>query len=324
MRAVQSTSDGVVRLVETAEPTAGPGEVLVAVAATALNRADLLQVNGQYPPPAGESEVPGLECAGTVAALGAGVEGWRVGDRVMALLAGGGQAERVAVPVGQLMAVPEGLSLVEAAAIPEAGITAWLNLAGEGSLTSGESVLVTAAASGVGAMVVQMARELGARQVVVAGRNADRLAQLVPLGATDAVVLGAAFADRVRAVTAGRGVDLVFEMVGGAQVGDSLAALAPRGRLVLIGLLGGRRAELDLSLVLRQRLRIVGSVLRPRSRVEKAAIVADFSAFALPRLADRRLRPVIDRVLPFDGIADGYAAMASSTTLGKVVVAIGD
>jgi putative PIG3 family NAD(P)H quinone oxidoreductase len=322
MQAVLPATDGVVRIGELEVPRPGAGEVVLAVRATALNRVDLLQLRGVYPPPPGESPIPGLEAAGTILELGAGVVGWAPGQPAMALLAGGGHAERVVVPAGQLLPIPPGMSWVEAAALPEAAITAWLNLVREGELGAGERVLITAAASGVGAMAVQVARELGAAEVVVAGRDRARLARLRPLGATAEVPLGEGFAERVRAVTAGRGADLAFEMVGGSQLPASLSALAECGRLVLVGLLAGARTELDLALVLRRRLTLRGSVLRPRSRGEKGQIVAAFSAFALPRLEDGRLRPVIDRVLPFAAAAEGYAALAASQALGKIVLAL--
>jgi putative PIG3 family NAD(P)H quinone oxidoreductase len=307
------------RLGELPDPVAGPGEVLVRVRASALNRADLLQLRGLYPPPPGESPVPGLECAGEIVALGDGVDGWQVGDGVMALLAGGGHAELVAVPAGQLMPRPAPLSFTAAAALPEAALTAWTNLRVEGGLRAGETVLITAAASGVGTFAVQLAREFGAH-VLVAGRDLTRLEPLRELGAEGACLLGETLPEAVRALNRGRGVELVMDLVGGPGLRHLLGALAPRGRLVLVGLMGGARAELELDAVLRRRLRIVGSVLRPRSRAEKAELVAGFRAFADERLADGRLRPVVDRVLPFAAVADAYAALAAGGVTGKVVL----
>jgi putative PIG3 family NAD(P)H quinone oxidoreductase len=307
------------RLAEVPDPVAGPGEVVLRVRATALNRADLLQVRGLYPPPPGESPVPGLEAAGEVAALGEGVRGWRPGDRAMALLAGGAHAQTVAVPVGQLMPVPPNLSFVEAAAVPEVGLTAWTNLVHEGRLAAGETVLITAAASGVGSFAVQLARELGAR-VLVAGRSIERLQPLVTFGAAACLPLGEGLPAALRAVNDGRGADLVLDLVGGEGLGHHLDALHDGGRLVLVGLLGGGRATLDLSRLMRRRLRLLGSVLRPRSRAEKAALVAAFADFGLPRLADGRLRPVVDRVLPFSRIADAYQKLEAGGVLGKIVL----
>jgi len=326
MRAVASYVDEEgrprLRLVETDDPRPSRGEVLVRIRATALNRADLLQIRGLYPPPPGESEVPGLECAGEIEALGEDTSGWSVGDRVMALLAGGGQAERAAVPVGQLMPIPDGLGFNEAAALPEVGLTSWTNLVHEGGLRAGESVLVTAAASGVGTFAVQLARELGAR-VLVAGRSLERLERLRPLGAEALIELGDALPAKVREATDGRGADLVIELAGGEGVATSLQALAPRGRLVLVGILAGPRTEVDLADVLRRRLRLVGSVLRARPREEKVRLVADFLAFAGERLADGRLRPIVDRVLPFGEVAEAYAQMERGGVWGKIVLDVG-
>ncbi len=307
------------RLSELPEPIAAPGEALLAVRATALNRVDLLQLGGGYPPPPGESEIPGLEAAGEIVALGSGRVGWRIGDRVAAFLAGGGHAERVAVPVGQLLPIPEGWSFEEAAALPEAAITAWTNLVVEGGLQPGESVLVSGATSGVGTFVVQLARALGAT-VLAAGRDAARLERTRALGATATIVLDDRLPERTRELTSGRGVDLILDLVGGAHLPRLVAALAPRGRLILLGLMAGGAAELDLTLLLRKGLSLRGSVLRPRSREEKTQLVAGFLAFAAPLLAARTLLPVIDSVYPFDAIADAYAHLERSRPFGKVVV----
>lgn len=323
MRAVASHVDDqgkpCPRLVEMDDPSPAAGEVLVRIRATALNRADLLQIRGLYPPPPGESGVPGLECAGEIEALGEDSGGWAVGDRVMALLAGGGQGERAAVPVGQLMPIPDGLGFLEAAALPEVGLTSWTNLVHEGGLKAGETVLVTAAASGVGTFAVQLARELGAR-VLVAGRSLERLERLRPLGAETLLELGDDLPEKVREATGGRGADLAIELAGGQGIAASLKALAPRGRLVLVGLLAGPRAEIDLADLMRRRLRLIGSVLRARSRDEKKRLVADFLAFAGKRLADGRLRPIVDRVLPFDDVAEAYAQMERGGVWGKIVL----
>lgn len=309
------------RLGEVPDPVAGPGEVLVRVAASAINHADLLQLRGFYPPPPGESAIPGLECAGVVETVGEGIEGWAPGDRAMALLAGGGHAERAAVPAGQLMRLPRNLSSTDGAAVPEAGLTAWTNLVVEGGLAPGETVLVTGAASGMGTMAVQVAHQLGAR-VLVAGRTPSRLERLRDLGADACLRLGDGLPAEVQQANGGRGADLVFDLVGGSWLPGSLGALAERGRLVLIGLLAGSRVELDLNRVLSRRLRIVGSVLRPRSREEKAQLVAGFAEFALPRLADGRLRPVVDRILPFEAVDEAYAAVERGGLFGKVVLDI--
>lgn len=325
MRAVlpydPETGPGPPRLGTLPDPVAGPGELLVEVRAAGVNHAEPMQLAGRYPPPPGESEVPGLECAGVVAAVGAGVEGWAPGDRVMALLAGGGHAERVAVPAGQAMPIPEGLSFVEAAAVPESGLTAWTNLVAEGGLAAGEAVLITGATGGVGSFAVQLAAALGGR-VIAAGRDRGRLAPLAGLGAEALVPLDDDLPEAVRRATGGRGADLVLDLVGGEHLPRLLAALAPQGRLVLVGLLAGARAEIDLARVLRRHLRIVGSTLRPRPREEKARLVAAFAAFALPRLADGRLRPLVDAVVPFADAAAAYRRLTEGGGLGKVVLAM--
>lgn len=302
------------------EPVAGPGEILVRVAAAGINRADLLQLRGLYPPPEGESLVPGLECAGTVEAMGAGAPGgWRRGDAVMALLAGGGQAELVAVPAGQLVPVPPTLAFSAAAALPEAALTAWTNLVAEAALRTGETVLVTGAASGVGTFAVQLARQLGAR-VLAAGRSPERLERLRDLGAEVLLPLAPDLGERLLEATAGRGVDVVLDLVGGPHLGAALPGVAAGGRWVVVGLLAGRQATVDLSLLLRRRIRLIGSVLRPRSRAEKSELVAGFARFAADRLADGRLRPVLDAILPFDSAAEAYRRLEENRAFGKVVL----
>ncbi len=321
MLAVASTAEppeAAPRLVEVADPEPGPGEVVVEVRATALNRADLLQLRGLYPPPPGEPEPPGLECAGEILEIGPGVEGWKAGDRVMALLGGGGHAERVAVPAGQLMTVPGSLSWAEAAAVPEAALTAWTNLVAEGGLAAGEIVLVTGASGGVGSFAVQLAHQLGAT-VVAAARDVDRLEPLRELGANHLLPDDDELPERLRRF-AGRGADLIFDAVSGDRLPSHLTALAGRGRLVLIGLMAGARVEVDLALVLRRRLRIIGSVLRARPRPEKARLVAAFGDFAAERLADGRLRPLVAQSFPFEKIAQAYAAMEAGGHVGKIVV----
>jgi putative PIG3 family NAD(P)H quinone oxidoreductase len=325
MLAVLPTSDPpdpLPRLGELPDPEPGLGEVLVAVRAAGLNRADLLQLRGLYPPPPGESAVPGLELAGEVVAVGEGVEGWAPGRRVMALVAGGGQGELAAVPGGQLMALPDGLSFAEGAAIPEAGLTAWTNLVVEGGLAAGETVVISGANGGVGTFTVQLAAALGAR-VLAAGRDLTRLEPLRDLGAAELVLLDDDLPARARGLTGGRGADLVLDLVGGEHLPRQLAALAPRGRLILVGLTAGRRAELDLGLILSRRLRVIGSTLRPRPRAEKAVLVAAFADFALPRLAGGRLRPVIDRVFRFADVAAAYARMEAGGLFGKIVLDLG-
>lgn len=305
------------------DPSPEPDEVLVAVKAAGLNHADLLQMRGQYPPPRGESEVPGLELAGVVEEVGARVDGFEPGQRVMALVAGGAHATRAAVPAGQLMRLSGRLSFVEGAAIPEGGLTAWTNLVAEGGLRAGETVLVTGASGGMGRSFVQLAHELGAR-VIAAGRDLSRLEPLRDLGADALVELGDDFPERVREASDGRGADLAIDLVGGQHLARCLEALAHRGRCVLVGLLAGRRAEIPLDRVLRHRLRLVGSVLRARSRSEKAKLVADFADFALPRIEDGRLLPQVDRTFPLERAAEAYAALREGGVEGKVILEMAD
>jgi putative PIG3 family NAD(P)H quinone oxidoreductase len=310
------------RLVELPEPGFSVSEVLVDVRAAGLNRADLLQLRGHYPPPPGESAVPGLELAGVIEAVGSEVTGWAPGARVMALVAGGGMGERAAVPAGQLLPVPERLSFEEAAAIPEAALTAWTNLVAEGRLAAGETVLISGANGGIGTFAVQLARELGGR-VLAAGRSRERLEPLRALGIEELLIDGPGLAEAVRERTGGEGADLALDLVGGEHFGERLAALRRRGRMVLVGVLAGARAEIDLADVLRRRLRIRGSVLRARSREEKAELVGAFGAFANERLADGRLRPVMARSFPFSDVAGAYRAVTEGGTVGKVVVSMG-
>jgi putative PIG3 family NAD(P)H quinone oxidoreductase len=302
------------------DPIPEPGEVLVAVEAAGINHADLHQLRGNYPPPAGESDVPGLECSGVV------IEGekgsaWQPGTRVMALVGGGAHATRVAIPVGQLMPVPDELSFVEGAAIPEAALTSWVNLVVEGGLQAGETVLVTGATGGMGSFTAQLARELGAR-VLAAGRDPKRLEMLRGLGIDEICIEGANLAGQVREATNGRGADLVLDYTAGPDVGGHLAALAQRGRLVVVGTVGNRRAEVDLGMILSRRLKVIGSVLRARPREEKARLTADFAAFALPRLRDGRLRPVVDKVFPLERAAEAYKTLERGGAFGKIILSM--
>jgi putative PIG3 family NAD(P)H quinone oxidoreductase len=306
-------------LAEVPDPRPDKGEVVIDVAAAGLNHAELLQVRGLYPPPPGESAVPGLEASGTIAALGPGVRGWAVGERVMALLAGGGHATKAAVPVGQLMRVPANLSLIEAGAVPEAALTAWTNLVAEGRLMAGESVLITGATGGIGSFAVQLARELGGR-VIAAGRSLERLQELKSFGIRDFGVDDEDLPEMVRSLTDGRGADLVFDLTSGPLWNAHLEALRPRGRLILIGLTAGRKAEVDLSTLLRKRLKVVGSVLRYRSREEKAELVEAFAPFGLPRLADERLRPRVAATYPLKRVAEAYEALRTGGVVGKIVL----
>lgn len=322
MRAILPVDDvrqPVPRIGDLPDPVPGPGEVLVAVEAAGLNHADLHQLRGTYPPPPGESDVPGLECAGRV--LRSTDQLWQPGARVMALVGGGAHATLAAIPSGQLMPLPSNLSYTEGAAIPEAALTAWTNLVAEGGLEKGETVLISGATGGMGSFAVQLARELGAR-VIASGRDHDRLEQLRGYGVEEICVAGPHLARQVREATNGRGVDLVVDFVGGSELPGHVASLRERGRLVLVGLLAGSKAEVSLDLVLARRLRIVGSVLRPRSRAEKARLVSDFNAFALPLLKEGRLRPIVDRVVPFERAPEAYKALERGGVFGKIILKV--
>ncbi|HEX8001792.1 MAG TPA: NAD(P)H-quinone oxidoreductase [Mycobacteriales bacterium] len=315
MRAVVLDGFGgpeVLRVAEVDDPVAGTGEVLVDVAATAVNRADLLQRQGFYPPPPGASEVIGLECAGTVAAVGAGVTGWRTGDPVCALLAGGGYATRVAVPAGQCLPVPRGLDVVTAASLPEAACTVWSNIATTGRLRPGETLLVHGGASGIGTLAIQVGKALGARVVVTARRAKHDACRA--LGADECVDYEAEdFAERVRA-------DVILDILGAKYLARNVAALNPNGRLVVIGLQGGTKAELDLGALLPKRGTIAATSLRYRPVQEKAAIVREVRANVWPLVEAGSVRPVVDRVLPLDEVADAHRAMAAGEHVGKIVL----
>ena len=307
---------------EVPDPAPAAGEVLVDVAATAVNRADLMQREGRYPPPPGAPPYPGLECSGRVAALGAGVTGWQVGDEVCALLGGGGYAERVAVPVGQLLPVPSGLSLVEAAALPEVACTVWSNVAGQAHLREGETFLVHGGASGIGTHAIQVASRLGARVLCTAGSAAKR-ERCLELGADAAIdYAGEDFVARARTETGGRGVDVVLDIMGAPYLGRNVELLAPGGRLVIIGLQGGTRAELDLAVLIGKRASVAATVLRSRPPGEKAAIVAAVRERVWPWLADGSVRPVIDRVLPLPQAAEAHRVVEAGEHVGKVVLTV--
>ncbi len=298
---------------EAREPVLREGELLVRVRATAVNRADLLQAAGKYPPPPGESELLGLEAAGAV-------EG--TGERVFFLLPGGGYAEKVAVPKSMLMPIPDRLSFEEAAAVPEAWFTAYLNLFREGALAAGEVVLLHAAGSGVGTAAIQLAKQAGAR-VAATVRSAAKAGVLEALGAD--LVVDTTARDIAEAVEErfGKGsVGLVLDPVGGATLAGNVRLLARGGRLVLIATMGGGSAELDLRAVLTKRLRIVGSTLRARPLAEKADLTAAFVRDVLPGFADGRFRPLVDSVFPLERAADAHRRMASNANVGKIVLTV--
>lgn len=308
-------------------PSAAEGEVLVDVVGAGVNPADLLQVRGLYPPPPGAPAWPGLEVSGRVRSVGAGVDGWAVGDRVVALLAGGGYAEQVVVPAGQLLPAPRDVELLAAAALPEALCTAWSNLVDVGRMAPGETVLVHGGSGGVGHVAVQLALALGARVLTTAG-GADRCAQVAAL-APDAAASGDLivvdhrnedFVARVRDATGGAGADVVLDVVGAAYLDRNVDALATGGRLVVIGLQKGRRAELDLGALLTKRASVHGTTLRSRPAVEKAAIVAAVRAHAWPLVDDGLVRAVVHATVPLGEAGRAHAMLGDGGVFGKIVL----
>ncbi|MEJ5887103.1 NAD(P)H-quinone oxidoreductase, partial [Pseudokineococcus marinus] len=309
-----------IEVTEVPDPSPGPGEVVVEVAAAGVNRADVMQRQGHYPPPPGEPETLGLECSGTVAELGEGVEGWSVGDEVCALLAGGGYAERVVVPAGQLLPVPRDVSLVDAAALPEVACTVWSNVFISAGLREGELLLVHGGGSGIGTFAVQLARAWGARVAVTAG-SARKLDACRELGAEVLVdYTQQDFVEEVRAATDGRGADVVLDVVGATYLERNVAVLAPNGRLVVIGMQGGRRAELDLGALLAKRAAVMATSLRARPREEKAAIVASVREHVWPLVEEGRVRPVVHQRMPLEDAARAHAVLEEYSHIGKVLL----
>lgn len=290
------------------------------VAATAVNRADLLQRQGHYPPPPGASEILGLECSGTVTALGADVQGLEVGEEVCALLAGGGYATRVAVPAGQVMPVPEGVDLAGAAALPEVAATVWSNVMMIAGLRAGDSFLVHGGAGGIGTFAIQLGQALGAHVLTTAG-SPDKLELCRMLGAEVAIdYRNQNFVEVVDEVTDGQGVDVILDNMGASYLARNVAALASEGRLVVIGLQGGTTAELDLNTLLRKRAAIVATNLRGRTVAEKATICAAVVEHVWPLVADGTIRPVIGATFPLAEAADGHRLVESGAGTGKVLL----
>lgn len=328
MRAVRIREPGdadVLQVREVADPEAGPDDVVVEVRAAGLNRADLYQRRGHYPaPPGAPADIPGLEYAGVVAEVGRRVRDLSPGDRVMGLVGGGAYAERVATPVGMALPVPERLSLVEAAGVPEVFVTAWDALHRQLDLRMGESVLIHAVGGGVGTAALQLAAVGGASRIfgTASGPKLRAVADLelpldVPVDYREED-----FAEVVRRDTDGGGVNAILDVVGGEYWDRNVASLAPRGRMVLVGLLGGRSAEVDLGAVLRNRLTVVGTVLRSRPLSEKLALTREFRERVLPLLAGGRLRPVVDRTFPLEEASAAHRFMEENRNVGKVVLEV--
>jgi len=310
------------RYAEVPDPEVGPGEVLLDVVATAVNRADLLQRQGHYPPPPGASDLMGLECSGTVAVLGEGVEGLSVGDEVCALLAGGGYATRVAVPAGQVMSLPEGVDLVTAAALPEVAGTVWSNVMMVAGLRSGETFLVHGGAGGIGTFAIQLAKAVGATVLTTAG-TAEKRAFCTDLGADVTIDYhDEDFVAVAREVTDGRGVDVVLDNMGASYLARNVAVLALEGRLVVIGLQGGTKAELDLNALMRKRAAVIGTTLRARPVEEKSTICRAVAEHVWPLVADGTVRAVVDRTYPLADAAEAHRRMESGDHIGKIVLVV--
>ncbi|MFE2280433.1 NAD(P)H-quinone oxidoreductase [Streptomyces sp. NPDC059454] len=305
---------------EVPDPVAGPGEVLVEVVAGAVNRADILQRQGFYDPPPGASPHPGLECSGRIAALGDGVSGWAVGDEVCALLAGGGYAEKAVVPAGQLLPVPEGLTVDQAAALPEVVCTVWSNVFMVAHLRPGETLLVHGGSSGIGTMAIQLGKAVGARVAVTAGTT-EKLERCAELGADILINYREQdFVAELKKATGGAGADVILDNMGAKYLDRNVQALAVNGRLAIIGMQGGVKGELNIGALLGKRAAISATSLRARPLEEKAAIVAAVREHVWPLVADGRVRPVIDREIPMPDAATAHRVVEDSGHIGKVLL----
>ena len=324
MRAITIISPGgpeVLRIAEVPDPVPAAGEVLIDVVASGINRADLLQRQGLYPPPPGAPPYPGLECSGRISALGEGVTGWQVGDEVCALLSGGGYAERVAVPAGQVLPVPRGVTVADAAALPEVACTVHSNVVQLAGLAAGETLLVHGGASGIGTMAIQLGRAIGARVACTAGSPA-KLEQCRELGCELPISYrDADFVAAIREFTGGRGADVILDIMGASYLQRNVEALAADGRLMVIGLQGGTRAELDLNQLLRKRASVRATSLRARPAGQKAAIVAAVLDQVWPLIGEGRIRPVIETTLPLAEAAQGHRLLESGEHVGKILLA---
>ena len=307
---------------EVTDPVAGPGEVVVDVAGSAVNRADLLQRQGFYPPPPGASDIIGLECSGRIAALGEGVEGWQVGDEVCALLAGGGYAEKVAVPAAQLLPIPSGVDLVTAGGLPEVVCTVWSNVVAVGQLAAGETFLVHGGSSGIGTHAIQIAKALGARVAATAGAP-DRLERCRALGADIVIDYHDDVPARLKEATDGHGADVILDNMGAKGLAANVDALASDGRLLIIGLQGGRKGELDLNKLLRKRGSVTAMSLRGRpvqGPNGKAAVVAGVREQVWPMFADGRVRPVVHDRVPLPDAGKAHAQLEAGGVVGKILL----
>jgi putative PIG3 family NAD(P)H quinone oxidoreductase len=323
MHAVVITEPGgpdVLRWTEVADPVPGPGEVLVDVAASAVNRADMMQRQGFYDPPKGASPYPGLECSGTIAAVGEGVTGWQPGDQVCALLAGGGYAEKVAVPASQLLPVPKTTTLIEAAALPETVCTVYSNVFQGARLAEGETLLIHGGGSGIGTTAIQLGKHAGAVVAVTAG-SAEKLGACAELGADILINYREDdFAEKLRELTSGHGADVILDIIGAGYLAKNIAALAPDGRIANIGMQQGRTAELDFGALMAKRGTIMSTTLRARPAAQKASIVAAVKENVWPLVDEGVLRPVIYRELPMAQAGEAHRIMTASANTGKILL----
>jgi len=323
MRVISVSEIGDLLWTEAPNLAPGPAEILIDVKATAINRADLMQRKGLYPPPPGAPQTMGLECAGVVAAVGRDVTHHQVGDRVCALLAGGGYAEQAVVDQGSALKMPENLSFEQAAAIPEVFATAWLNLFIEAGLQPGERVVLHAGASGVGTAAIQLCRAFGSESFVTAGA-ADKIEACLKLGAKGGQNRReGGFIDALRALWP-QGADVILDPVGASYLAENLEALTLNGRLVLIGLMGGSRSEIDLAKLMMKRLRVVGSTLRARPLEEKASIMAELGQYVWPKISQGEIVPIIQQAFPIQAASEAHELVASDGTIGKVVLKVTD
>jgi putative PIG3 family NAD(P)H quinone oxidoreductase len=325
MKAIEIATPGgpeVLRPGERSVPQPADGEVLIKVAAAGVNRPDVEQRKGTYPPPPGASDIPGLEIAGTVAALGSGASGLKIGDAVCALVSGGGYAEYCTAPVAQCLPVPKGLGMVEAAALPETFFTVWQNVFDRARLKAGETILIHGGSSGIGTTAIQMAKAMGARVLATAGSD-EKCQACRKLGAERAINYNTEdFVEATLAETKKKGADVILDMVGGKYFERNIASLAIEGRLAVIALLGGRDGKLDLGLLLRKRLTVVGSVLRARPVAEKGAVADALRQHIWPLIAGGKIKPVIDSTFPLADAAKAHARMETSAHVGKIVLTV--
>jgi NADPH2:quinone reductase len=305
------------------KPVAGDGEVVIKVAAAGVNRPDVMQREGRYPPPAGASDIPGLEVAGTVDSVGRGVTGWQSGDGVCALVSGGGYAEYCAAPALQCLPIPRGMDAIHAAGVPETAFTVWTNLFERGRLAPGESVLIHGGSSGIGTTAIQMARAAGVRVFATAGTS-DKCAACEALGAERAInYRDTDFVAAVRDATGGEGVDVVLDIVGGEYLPKNVESLAMNGRLVQIGVMGGPRAQINMFPVMQRRLTITGSTLRPRTVAEKGAIARAVHEHVWPLYEAGTIRVLVHATFPLEAAAAAHRVMGESTHIGKLILVTG-